>query len=190
MLSGFCLHHNVQVPTFEGISRETEPGTTHASIVIDEAIQLRQMGPGKVTVLPTTSTGFNAALNAARSTLNEDAKNQVKMLLSKVETALQGIEGATTTALPKPTSTESPMKLVLRLLISPITLILGGETTPSADHNRMVADSGVGALHKPAPRGLIRAAEGRLLAEAARDVIDDEVSRDLSLPWESATVTR
>ena len=54
----------------------------------------------------------------------------------------------------------------------------------------MVAESGVGALPTPPPRGLIRAAEGRLLAQAAAGRIDKETASTLILPWQSATVTR
>ncbi|MCP4103909.1 MAG: hypothetical protein GY750_21190 [Lentisphaerae bacterium] len=157
--------------------------------VFDEAVQLRQSGPGKVVLLPTTSITFAGALRTAKETLDRETQTRVETDLSKIETALQGIEGATTTSIPAPVMQESVWKLIMRALISPLTVLTGGRTTAIDDHNRMVAASGVGPLQKPPPRELVRAAEGRLVADAARDGIDDETFEALTLPWQSATIT-
>ncbi len=74
--------------------------------------------------------------------------------------------------MPAPVLQESVWKLTMRALISPLTVLTGGRTTAVDDHNRMVAASGVGPLQKPPPRDLVRAAEARLVAEAAREWLD------------------
>ncbi len=132
----------------------------------------------------TTSIDFVRTLRETTAILTEDEAQHVRDQLKEVTQILAGIEGQESSYMAK---AERPWRAKL---LTPIAALASKEEILRAEHNHLLAESGLKPRGIPAPSALIRAAEANLTAEAAGARIDTETRMLLTAPWATAWVDK
>jgi hypothetical protein len=143
---------------------------------------LKATAPGSVVVPNTTDIGFVQALKAAVDQLSDEQRARLAETMDHLKSELAGLEG-TVSAVDK--GNRGAKKRWWQ------SLTVGGmaskEEIARAQHNAMLAASGVAPAQSPAPRALLTAAEAWLAADLADGLPSDQTAL-LKYPWESSAI--
>ncbi len=143
---------------------------------------LKATAPGSVVVPSTTDIGFVQALKAATDQLTDDQRASLTETMDHLKSELAGLEGEVSAVDKGNRGTKKRWWQ---------SLTVGGmaskEEIARAQHNAMLAASGVAPAQSPAPRALLKAAEAWLAADLADGLPADQRAL-LKQPWEACAV--